>query len=104
MTQCYIGKISGPLMDRIDIHIDVPAAKFIELRARGTEQADTIDEIRERVIRARQVQLARLNGERDCSKLRNDARASALWMPKARLSSRKQRSAKVFPPVPTIVS
>ena len=38
--QRYVGKISGPLMDRIDIHIDVPAVKFKELRgelARGRQ-------------------------------------------------------------------
>jgi magnesium chelatase family protein len=47
--QRYVGKISGPLLDRIDIHIDVPAVKFAELR--------------ERVIAARGVQLARFNGD-----------------------------------------
>jgi magnesium chelatase family protein len=35
IIQRYVGKISGPLMDRIDIHIDVPAVKFDELRGRG---------------------------------------------------------------------
>jgi magnesium chelatase family protein len=34
--QRYIGRISGPLMDRIDIHVDVPAVEFKELRNRGT--------------------------------------------------------------------
>src|SRR5687768_84039 len=57
--QRYVGKISGPLMDRIDIHIDVPAVKFNELRGRGTEQGESSREIRQRVIGARSVQLAR---------------------------------------------
>jgi magnesium chelatase family protein len=61
--QRYVGKISGPLMDRIDIHIDVPAVKFNELRGRGTEVADSSAEIRERVIRSREVQTQRLGGD-----------------------------------------
>jgi magnesium chelatase family protein len=61
--QRYVGKISGPLMDRIDIHIDVPAVKFNELRGRGTHQCDSSDEIRQRVVRAREIQLARFNGD-----------------------------------------
>ena len=50
-------------MDRIDIHIDVPAVKFNELRGRGTPQGDSSETIRERVIKARDVQLARFNGD-----------------------------------------
>jgi magnesium chelatase family protein len=61
--QRYVGKISGPLMDRIDIHIDVPAVKFNELRGKGVEECDSSEVIRERVIRAREIQLARLGGE-----------------------------------------
>lgn len=57
--QRYVGKISGPLMDRIDIHIDVPAVKFNELRGRGATAGDTSDVIRERVIAARSRQLER---------------------------------------------
>ncbi len=60
--QRYVGKISGPLMDRIDIHIDVPAVKFNELRGRSPE-GDSSEMIRERVIKAREVQLARFNGD-----------------------------------------
>lgn len=61
--QRYVGKISGPLMDRIDIHIDVPAVKFNELRGRGTADGDSSDEIRDRVMTARGRQLARFNGD-----------------------------------------
>src|SRR5438067_7748319 len=49
-------------MDRIDIHIDVRAVKFKGLRGRVPE-GDSSDTIRERVVRARQVQLARFNGD-----------------------------------------
>ena len=62
--QRYVGKISGPLLDRIDIHIDVPAVKFNELRGKAdTPKGDTSDQVRERVIRARETQLARFNGD-----------------------------------------
>ena len=61
--QRYVGKISGPLMDRIDIHIDVPAVKFNELRGKGAPVGDSSDVIRERVIRAREIQLARFAGD-----------------------------------------
>jgi magnesium chelatase family protein len=61
--QRYVSKISGPLMDRIDIHIDVPAVKFNELRGRGVPLAESSDEVRGRVIKAREVQLARFNGD-----------------------------------------
>ena len=47
-------------MDRIDIHIDVPAVKFNELRGKGVPAGDTSDVIRERVLRARRIQLERL--------------------------------------------
>ena len=61
--QRYVGKISGPLMDRIDIHIDVPAVKFNELRGKGQEQAESSQAVRERVIRARETQIRRLGSE-----------------------------------------
>ncbi|MFZ1699200.1 MAG: YifB family Mg chelatase-like AAA ATPase [Pyrinomonadaceae bacterium] len=61
--QRYVGKISGPLMDRIDIHIDVPAVKFDELRGRGAPAGDSSETVRQRVIQAREVQLARFGGD-----------------------------------------
>lgn len=60
--QRYVGKISGPLLDRIDIHIDVPAVNFKELRGRGVPEGDRSEMIRERVIEARRIQLARFAG------------------------------------------
>jgi magnesium chelatase family protein len=56
--QRYVSKISGPLLDRIDIHIDVPAVNYKELRG-SNSNAESSAQIRERVIRARQVQLNR---------------------------------------------
>ncbi len=61
IIQRYVAKISGPLLDRIDIHMDVPAVKFRELRAE--ESAESSAEIRARVERARQVQLDRFRGD-----------------------------------------
>ncbi len=59
--QRYISKISGPLLDRIDIHIDVPAVKVSELSAQ--EAAEGSAEIRQRVKRARELQQQRFAGE-----------------------------------------
>jgi magnesium chelatase family protein len=58
MIQRYVSKISGPLLDRIDIHIDVPAVNYKELRG-SDSNAESSAQIRQRVIRARQVQLNR---------------------------------------------
>jgi len=53
----YIGKISGPLLDRIDIHVEVPAVKYDELSTKkGGELSRSI---RERVIKAREIQARR---------------------------------------------
>jgi magnesium chelatase family protein len=55
--QRYVSKISGPLLDRIDIHIEVPAVKFKELSSEL--KGEPSDNIRERVNTARKVQLSR---------------------------------------------
>src|SRR5947209_8035050 len=55
MFQRYLQKISGPLLDRIDIHIDVPAVNYKELRGGATTEGSTT--IRERVLHAREIQL-----------------------------------------------
>jgi magnesium chelatase family protein len=62
--QRYVGRISGPLLDRIDIHVDVPAVKFRELAGEPAPEAESSAEIRERVIRARECQRKRLVGEK----------------------------------------
>lgn len=58
--QRYLAKISGPLLDRIDIHIEVPPAKYQELSSDRTGEPSAV--IRERVIRARQRQAERFRG------------------------------------------
>ena len=59
--QRYIAKISGPLLDRIDIHVNVPAVKVSELSAQ--ESGEGSAEIRARVVRARKLQQQRFAGE-----------------------------------------
>ena len=61
--QRYVGRISGPLLDRIDIHIDVPAVKFKELRGRDLPEGESSGEILERVVKAREIQIKRLSAE-----------------------------------------
>lgn len=61
--QRYIGKISGPLLDRIDIHVDVPAVKFKELRGRDLPAGESSEVIRARVLKARDVQLNRFKAD-----------------------------------------
>jgi magnesium chelatase family protein len=58
MIQRYVSKISGPLLDRIDIHIDVPAVNYKELRGAGPVP-EASAQIRQRVMRARDTQLNR---------------------------------------------
>lgn len=55
--QSYLGKISGPLLDRIDIHVEVPAVKYEELSSKRVGESSKT--IRERVVKARQVQQKR---------------------------------------------
>lgn len=62
--QRYVGRISGPLLDRIDIHIDVPAVKFRELSGDQSSETDSSAVIRHRVMKARQRQLRRFKGEK----------------------------------------
>jgi magnesium chelatase family protein len=53
----YLGRISGPLLDRIDLHIEVPQVKFRDISAEQTGETSAV--IRGRVIAARQRQQAR---------------------------------------------
>jgi magnesium chelatase family protein len=61
MVQKYLNRISGPLLDRIDIHIEVVPVAFDKLS--DLAPAETSEQIRERVIRARTLQQQRLKSE-----------------------------------------
>lgn len=57
----YLSKISGPLLDRIDIHIEVPAIKYKELASQENPEASSA--IKERVKKARDIQLRRFKSD-----------------------------------------
>jgi magnesium chelatase family protein len=57
----YRKRVSGPLLDRIDIHIDVPAVPYKELSEERTGERS--ESIRQRVLRARQIQVERFKKE-----------------------------------------
>jgi len=77
----YLGRVSGPLLDRIDLHVEVPAVPFAELTAKadGTSSAG----MREQVIAARQRQRTRfgngrmLNGRMTGRMIRRECRLGA---------------------------
>jgi magnesium chelatase family protein len=56
-VQKYLNKISGPLLDRIDLHVEVTPVHFSELST--TKKQEASESIRERVIKAREVQAER---------------------------------------------
>jgi magnesium chelatase family protein len=55
--QNYLGRISGPLLDRIDLHVEVPQVKFREISSEKTGEDSAT--IRGRVIKARAMQQTR---------------------------------------------
>lgn len=59
--QKYRSRISGPILDRIDLHIEVPSVKYEELQGDGA--AEKSASVRDRVCRAREIQLKRFSGE-----------------------------------------
>jgi magnesium chelatase family protein len=67
--QNYLNRVSGPLLDRIDIHVEVPAVKFRDIAAERT--GETSAQIRERVVAARRRQQERF---KDKSRISCNAR------------------------------
>ncbi len=57
----YLGRVSGPLLDRIDMQVNVQRVEFADLA--GDERPETSAEIKKRVMAARQIQLERFAGE-----------------------------------------
>ena len=57
-----MAKISGPLLDRIDLHIEVPAVKYKELASKEVGESSAL--IRQRVISAREIQMKRFEGRK----------------------------------------
>jgi magnesium chelatase family protein len=58
VVQKYLSKISGPLLDRIDLHVEVTPVSFNELSG-SAQQGESSNQIRERVIKAREIQAKR---------------------------------------------
>src|SRR5439155_25122851 len=59
-VQRYRQRISGPLLDRIDLHIEVPAVEYRDVSSERAEEPSTA--IRERIGRARKIQQERFAG------------------------------------------
>ncbi len=66
VIQKYTSKISGPLLDRIDIHIEVPAVKYQDISS--TKVGESSEQIRDRVLKARDVQTDRFSGVKNVFK------------------------------------
>ncbi|MBK9412374.1 MAG: YifB family Mg chelatase-like AAA ATPase [Bacteroidetes bacterium] len=60
VVQKYLNKVSGPLLDRIDIHMEVTPVPFKELTSQRNGERSEV--VRERVVRARDIQAIRFNG------------------------------------------
>ncbi|WP_425636087.1 YifB family Mg chelatase-like AAA ATPase [Algoriphagus yeomjeoni] len=60
IVQRYLNKVSGPLLDRIDLHVEVTPVKFDEMTS--TRKTESSKEIRERVIKGRERQKERFKG------------------------------------------
>lgn len=63
VVQRYLSKISGPLLDRIDLHVEVTPVSFDQMTA--NRKSETSEEIRERVVAARERQIARFEKVND---------------------------------------
>ena len=59
----YVNKLSGPLLDRIDLHVEVDGVSYDELQS--SEPAESSASIKERVEKARAVQRERYKGKRN---------------------------------------
>lgn len=87
----YLSKISGPLLDRIDIHIEVPAVPFEELShgPPGTSSA----QMREQVTSARQIQRERFADSKTRTNAQMSSRELRQWCPLGSIQTQRMRSA-----------
>jgi magnesium chelatase family protein len=75
--QAYLNRISGPLLDRIDIHLEVPAVRYKELTDERRGEPSAM--IRDRVNRARDVQRRRFAGQNIYCNARMTTRGVEQW-------------------------
>jgi magnesium chelatase family protein len=93
MIQRYVSKVSGPLLDRIDIHIEVPAVQYKELR--GGSATEGSAEIRARVLAARELQHDRFlkyNAKVTSTLAKNAARAASTTFSNAHMTTQQIRA------------
>jgi predicted ATPase with chaperone activity len=91
--QNYLGRISGPLLDRIDLHVEVPQVKFLEIS--GDRTGETSAQIRERFVAARQRQHERFKNR---PKITCNARIRAFDICTTLNSRFKRQKIKAFLP------
>ena len=77
--QRYRARVSGPLLDRIDIHVEAPAVSISDLR--NTAPGETSAAMAERIQRARNRQLARFTGSRTMANARMEHRQIREYIP-----------------------
>jgi magnesium chelatase family protein len=75
MIQRYVSKVSGPLLDRIDIHIEVPAVQYKELRSGSATEGS--QQIRTRVLAARERQMTRFTAAGTALRTSGSSRAAS---------------------------
>ncbi|MBS1486553.1 MAG: YifB family Mg chelatase-like AAA ATPase [Bacteroidetes bacterium] len=63
VVQRYLSKVSGPLLDRIDLHVEVVPVSFDEMTAQ--RKTETSTDIRQRVVKAREAQSLRFKNQKD---------------------------------------
>lgn len=87
----YMGRISGPLLDRVDIHIEVPAVPFEELAngPPGTSSA----QIREQVTAARGIQRKRFANSKTLTNAQMSSRELRQWCPLGKIQTQRMRAA-----------
>lgn len=72
MIERYLGKVSGPLLDRIDLHVEVPGVPFEQLSAQADGTPSAV--MREQVTRVRQIQQDRFGPDDICLNSRMNSR------------------------------
>lgn len=87
----YMSRISGPLLDRIDIHIEVPAVPFNDLSSGPAGTSSTV--IREEVHRARSIQSKRFEGSSIRTNAQMSSRQVREFCPLGRTQSERMRTA-----------
>jgi magnesium chelatase family protein len=87
----YMGRISGPLLDRVDIHIEVPAVPFEEL-ANGPPGTSS-SQIREQVTSAREIQSIRFANSKTLTNAQMSSRELRQWCPLGKIQTHRMRAA-----------